>query len=223
MNGKVNIRKTRLSSSISSEFDSIFKVMVVGDSGVGKTCLLVRYKDGTFLGGNFISTVGIDFKNKTLVIEGKKIKLQIWDTAGQERFRSMTHSFFRDCSAILLVYDICNLQSFTNVTNWISDVRQYASPDVTLVLIGNKCDCTTSERKVKLQEGARLAKSYDIVFLETSAKTGVNVDLAFDAVARELHKKSLTPADYIGRDMSGSQSFNLKQYVQSEKERTTCC
>uniref|UniRef100_H2Z0C8 Uncharacterized protein n=1 Tax=Ciona savignyi TaxID=51511 RepID=H2Z0C8_CIOSA len=181
-------------------FKFFSKVMIAGDSGVGKTCLLVRYKDGTFLGGNFISTVGIDFKHKTLMIEGKKIKLQIWDTAGQERFRSMTHSFFRDCSAILLVYDICNPQSFANVTNWISDIRQYASSDVTLVLVGNKCDCSSAERKVKVQDGVRLAKEYDIVFLETSAKTGVNVDLAFDAVAKELYKKSLTPADYIGRD-----------------------
>ncbi|XP_076821083.1 ras-related protein Rab-37-like isoform X2 [Clavelina lepadiformis] len=197
----------------------IKKVMVIGDSGVGKTCLLVRYKDGTFLDGNFISTVGFDFKNKMVEVDGKRVKLQIWDTAGQERFRSMTHNFFRNASALLLVYDICNAQSFVNVANWIADVKRYASPNVTLVMIGNKSDCS-SQRMVKYKDGERLAKEYNIVFLETSAKTGLNVDLAFEAVAQELYNNSLTAADLVG---SHKESFDLKNYVDSEKERSNCC
>ncbi|KAF7220919.1 ras-related protein Rab-26-like [Nothobranchius furzeri] len=114
MNGVVH--PSRPSISNSSEFyDIAFKVMLVGDSGVGKTCLLVRFKDGAFLAGSFISTVGIDFRNKVLTIDGVKVKLQIWDTAGQERFRSVTHAYYRDAHALLLLYDVTNKSSFDNI------------------------------------------------------------------------------------------------------------
>ncbi|XP_071461351.1 ras-related protein Rab-26 isoform X2 [Marmota flaviventris] len=96
-------------------YDVAFKVMLVGDSGVGKTCLLVRFKDGAFLAGTFISTVGIDFRNKVLDVDGVKVKLQIWDTAGQERFRSVTHAYYRDAHALLLLYDVTNKASFDNI------------------------------------------------------------------------------------------------------------
>ncbi|XP_039740933.1 ras-related protein Rab-26 isoform X3 [Pteropus medius] len=96
-------------------YDVAFKVMLVGDSGVGKTCLLVRFKDGAFLAGTFISTVGIDFRNKVLDVDGMKVKLQIWDTAGQERFRSVTHAYYRDAHALLLLYDVTNKASFDNI------------------------------------------------------------------------------------------------------------
>ncbi|KAE8579018.1 hypothetical protein XENTR_v10023873 [Xenopus tropicalis] len=106
----------RPSLSNSGEFyDIAFKVMLVGDSGVGKTCLLVRFKDGAFLAGSFISTVGIDFRNKVLNVDGVKVKLQIWDTAGQERFRSVTHAYYRDAHALLLLYDVTNKSSFDNI------------------------------------------------------------------------------------------------------------
>uniref|UniRef100_A0AAQ5XXK7 RAB26, member RAS oncogene family n=1 Tax=Amphiprion ocellaris TaxID=80972 RepID=A0AAQ5XXK7_AMPOC len=107
---------SRPSISNSGEFyDIAFKVMLVGDSGVGKTCLLVRFKDGAFLAGSFISTVGIDFRNKVMTIDAVKVKLQIWDTAGQERFRSVTHAYYRDAHALLLLYDVTNKASFDNI------------------------------------------------------------------------------------------------------------
>ncbi|KAK5850463.1 hypothetical protein PBY51_001343 [Eleginops maclovinus] len=107
---------SRPSISNSGEFyDIAFKVMLVGDSGVGKTCLLVRFKDGAFLAGSFISTVGIDFRNKVMNIDAVKVKLQIWDTAGQERFRSVTHAYYRDANALLLLYDVTNKASFDNI------------------------------------------------------------------------------------------------------------
>nr|XP_043870380.1 ras-related protein Rab-26-like [Solea senegalensis] len=107
---------SRPSVSNSGEFyDIAFKVMLVGDSGVGKTCLLVRFKDGAFLAGSFISTVGIDFRNKVMTIDAVKVKLQIWDTAGQERFRSVTHAYYRDAHALLLLYDVTNKSSFDNI------------------------------------------------------------------------------------------------------------
>ncbi|XP_074135648.1 ras-related protein Rab-26 isoform X4 [Sminthopsis crassicaudata] len=133
------------------------KVMLVGDSGVGKTCLLVRFKDGAFLAGTFISTVGIDFRNKVLNVDGVKVKLQIWDTAGQERFRSVTHAYYRDAHALLLLYDVTNRASFDNIQAWLTEIHEYAQKDVVLMLLGNKVD-STQERVVKREDGEKLAK-----------------------------------------------------------------
>ncbi|CAB1417179.1 unnamed protein product, partial [Pleuronectes platessa] len=182
MNGVVH--PSRPSISNSSEFyDIAFKVMLVGDSGVGKTCLLVRFKDGAFLAGSFISTVGIDFRNKVLNIDGVKVKLQIWDTAGQERFRSVTHAYYRDANALLLLYDVTNKTSFDNIQAWLTEIHEYAQQDVVLMLLGNKADATHN-RVVKREDGERLAKEFGVPFMETSARSGLNVELAFTAVAR---------------------------------------
>uniref|UniRef100_A0A8R1HMF1 Uncharacterized protein n=1 Tax=Caenorhabditis japonica TaxID=281687 RepID=A0A8R1HMF1_CAEJA len=148
-----------------------FKVMLLGDSCTGKTCLLIRYKDGAFLNNNFISTVGIDYR--------------IWDTAGQERFRSVTTSYYRDADALLLVYDIANRSSFENCRNWLSQIKEYGKEAVQVTLIGNKCDLA---RAVPADEGKRLAEAYSIPFMETSAKTGYNVDRAFHGLAERMLK-----------------------------------
>ncbi|XP_008843330.2 ras-related protein Rab-26 isoform X4 [Nannospalax galili] len=140
-------------------YDVAFKVMLVGDSGVGKTCLLVRFKDGAFLAGTFISTVGIDFRNKVLEVDGVKVKLQIWDTAGQERFRSVTHAYYRDAHALLLLYDVTNKASFDNIQAWLTEIQEYAQRDVVLMLLGNKVD-STQERVVKREDGEKLAKLF---------------------------------------------------------------
>ncbi|XP_067563091.1 ras-related protein Rab-26 isoform X4 [Pseudorca crassidens] len=124
-------------------YDVAFKVMLVGDSGVGKTCLLVRFKDGAFLAGTFISTVGIDFR--------------IWDTAGQERFRSVTHAYYRDAHALLLLYDVTNKASFNSIQAWLTEIQEYAQHDVVLMLLGNKVD-SAQERVVKREDGEKLAK-----------------------------------------------------------------
>uniref|UniRef100_A0A8D2I8L6 small monomeric GTPase n=1 Tax=Urocitellus parryii TaxID=9999 RepID=A0A8D2I8L6_UROPR len=138
-------------------YDVAFKVMLVGDSGVGKTCLLVRFKDGAFLAGTFISTVGIDFRNKVLDVDGVKVKLQIWDTAGQERFRSVTHAYYRDAHALLLLYDVTNKASFDNIQAWLTEIQEYAQHNVVLMLLGNKVD-SAHERVVKREDGEKLAK-----------------------------------------------------------------
>ncbi|XP_060946476.1 ras-related protein Rab-26-like [Limanda limanda] len=212
MNGVVH--PSRPSISNSSEFyDIAFKVMLVGDSGVGKTCLLVRFKDGAFLAGSFISTVGIDFRNKVLDIDGVKVKLQIWDTAGQERFRSVTHAYYRDANALLLLYDVTNKTSFDNIQAWLTEIHEYAQQDVVLMLLGNKADATHN-RVVKREDGERLAKEFGVPFMETSARSGLNVELAFTAVARELKHRSLKDP---------SEKFKLQEYVNQEKKGTGCC
>ncbi|XP_069157568.1 ras-related protein Rab-8A isoform X2 [Procambarus clarkii] len=190
-----------------------FKVMLIGDSCVGKTCLLTRFKDGTFLSGSFISTVGIDFRNKVVTVDGSKVKLQIWDTAGQERFRSVTHAYYRDAHALLLLYDVMNKNSYDNTRAWLAEVHEYAQDDVVIMLIGNKCD-VNGERVVRREDGERLAREYNVAFMETSAKTGLNVDLAFMAVARELKaRKSNNPND---------RKFNVADYVRQEAKTEAC-
>ncbi|XP_043771880.1 ras-related protein Rab-26 isoform X4 [Cervus elaphus] len=173
-------------------YDVAFKVMLVGDSGVGKTCLLVRFKDGAFLAGTFISTVGIDFRNKVVDVDGMKVKLQIWDTAGQERFRSVTHAYYRDAHALLLLYDVTNKASFDSI----------------------QVD-SAQERAVKREDAEKLAKDYGLPFMETSAKTGLNVDLAFTAIAKEL-KQRCTKAPSEPR-------FQLHDYIKREGRGASCC
>uniref|UniRef100_A0A8C8EZD6 small monomeric GTPase n=1 Tax=Oncorhynchus tshawytscha TaxID=74940 RepID=A0A8C8EZD6_ONCTS len=190
------------------------QVMLVGDSGVGKTCLLVRFKDGAFLAGSFISTVGIDFRNKVLNIDALKVKLQIWDTAGQERFRSVTHAYYRDAHALLLLYDVTNKASFDNIKAWLTEIHEYAQQDVVLMLLGNKAD-VAHERVVKREEGEKLAKVFGVPFMETSAKSGLNVELAFTAVAKELkHRSTKEPDD---------PKFQLQDYVNKEMKSAGCC
>ncbi|XP_036142288.1 ras-related protein Rab-37 isoform X2 [Monomorium pharaonis] len=193
--------------------DLLFKVMLLGDSGVGKTCLLTRFRDGRFLPGNYITTVGIDFRNKVVTVDDTPIKLQIWDTAGQERFRSVTHAYYRDAHALLLLYDVTNKTSFDNIRAWLSEIREHANEDVVIMLLGNKSDCGT-ERIVKREDGERLAQEYKVPFMETSAKTGLNVELAFLAVARELKARK--------SDDSDGTKFNVQDYVRQQSQRSSC-
>ncbi|XP_060116944.1 ras-related protein Rab-26 [Heteronotia binoei] len=214
-NGVVAPLPGRPSLSSSGEFyDVAFKVMLVGDSGVGKTCLLVRFKDGAFLAGSFISTVGIDFRNKVLNVDGVKVKLQIWDTAGQERFRSVTHAYYRDAHALLLLYDVTNRASFDNIQAWLTEIQEYAKQDVVLMLLGNKVD-STQERVVKREDGEKLAKEYGVPFMETSAKSGLNVELAFTAIAKELKHRSMK--------LPNEPRFKLHDYVKKEVKGSGCC
>uniref|UniRef100_A0A8C4KC09 small monomeric GTPase n=1 Tax=Dromaius novaehollandiae TaxID=8790 RepID=A0A8C4KC09_DRONO len=190
------------------------QVMLVGDSGVGKTCLLVRFKDGAFLAGSFISTVGIDFRNKVLTVDGVKVKLQIWDTAGQERFRSVTHAYYRDAHALLLLYDVTNKASFDNIQAWLTEIHEYAQQDVVLMLLGNKVD-SAQDRVVKREDGEKLAKEYGVPFMETSAKSGLNVELAFTAIAKELKHRSMK--------LPNEPKFKLHDYVKKEVRGSGCC
>mmetsp|Transcript_48867 Transcript_48867/g.117395 ORF Transcript_48867/g.117395 Transcript_48867/m.117395 type:complete len:216 (+) Transcript_48867:188-835(+) len=169
-------------------FDLQIKLLTIGDSGVGKTCLLLRYANKSF-SPTFITTIGIDFKIKLIDLGGKRVKLQIWDTAGQERFRTITTSYFRGAQGILLVYDITDRHSFENIGNWVRQIQQYGDKHVNKILIGNKWDMPASERAVTPEEGAALAKDHGMPFFETSAKADHNVTEAFAAIADLVMKR----------------------------------
>ncbi|KAM8999037.1 ras-related protein Rab-37 isoform X1 [Sarcophilus harrisii] len=205
----------QLFSPSSPSYDLSGKVMLLGDSGVGKTCFLIHFKDGAFLSRTFIATVGIDFRNKVVTVDGTKVKLQIWDTAGQERFRSVTHAYYRDAQALLLLYDITNRSSFENIRAWLTEIHEYAQRDVVIMLLGNKAD-VSRERVVRSEDGETLAREYGVPFMETSAKTGMNVELAFLAIARELKHRA-------GQQPGNEPSFQIHDYVESQKKQPSCC
>ncbi|CAG8682171.1 11444_t:CDS:2, partial [Cetraspora pellucida] len=154
---------------------------------VGKSCLLLRFSDDSFT-PSFITTIGIDFKIRTIELDGKRIKLQIWDTAGQERFRTITTAYYRGAMGILLVYDVTDERSFNNIRNWFSNIEQHASEGVNKILIGNKCDWV-EKKAITKEQGQQLADEFKIKFLETSAKANINVEEAFFTLARDIKKR----------------------------------
>ncbi|KAL7713946.1 Sphingomyelin phosphodiesterase [Entamoeba marina] len=170
--------------------DYLFKLLLIGDSGVGKSCLLLRFADDTYT-DTHIATIGVDFKIKTVQIDGKNVKLQIWDTAGQERFRTITSSYYRGAQGIIVVYSVIDLQTFQNVRQWLQEIERYASETVIKLLIGNKCDME-DDRAVTVEQGQELANSLNVSFMEASAKKSLNVDELFNKIATDI-MKNLTP------------------------------
>eukprot|EP00310_Coccolithus_braarudii_P009001 CAMPEP_0183361046 /NCGR_PEP_ID=MMETSP0164_2-20130417/56217_1 /TAXON_ID=221442 /ORGANISM="Coccolithus pelagicus ssp braarudi, Strain PLY182g" /LENGTH=206 /DNA_ID=CAMNT_0025535499 /DNA_START=34 /DNA_END=654 /DNA_ORIENTATION=- len=170
-----------------TEYDYLFKLLLIGDSGVGKSCLLLRFADHTYT-ESYISTIGVDFKIRTIDLDGKTIKLQIWDTAGQERFRTITSSYYRGAHGIIVVYDVTDLESFNNVKQWLSEIERYASENVNKLLVGNKCDLS-NKKQVEYDQAKAFADNLDIPFLETSAKNATNVEKAFLTMAAEIKNR----------------------------------
>lgn len=173
-------------------YDHLFKLLLIGDSGVGKTCLLFRFSDDAF-NTTFISTIGIDFKIKTVEIDGKKIKLQIWDTAGQERFHTITTSYYRGAMGIMLVYDITQEKTFDNIAKWLRNIDEHASEGVERMILGNKCDME-DKRMVNKERGEGIAREHGIKFFETSAKDNINVEDAFMTLTQDILRKQLAGA-----------------------------
>ncbi|XP_050738194.1 ras-related protein Rab-10-like [Eriocheir sinensis] len=169
-------------------YDLLFKLLLIGDSGVGKTCILFRFSDDAF-NTTFISTIGIDFKIKTIELRGKKIKLQIWDTAGQERFHTITTSYYRGAMGIMLVYDITNAKSFDNIAKWLRNIDEHANEDVEKMILGNKCDME-DKRVILKDKGEAIAREHGIRFLETSAKANINIEQAFLELAEAILNKT---------------------------------
>ncbi|KAH9509645.1 Ras- protein Rab-8A [Bulinus truncatus] len=184
-------------------YDYLFKLLLIGDSAVGKTCILFRFSEDAF-NSTFISTIGIDFKIRTIELDGKKIKLQIWDTAGQERFRTITTAYYRGAMGIMLVYDITNEKSFDNIRTWIRNIEEHASKDVEKMMLGNKCDLQ-DRRQVSKDRGEQLAIEHGIKFMETSAKSSINVEEAFFTLARDIKLKMDRKIDSSGQ-VSSKQS-----------------
>ncbi|EKD20970.1 putative GTP-binding protein ypt1 [Drepanopeziza brunnea f. sp. 'multigermtubi' MB_m1] len=170
-----------------SRYDYLFKLLLIGDSGVGKSCLLLRFADDTYT-ESYISTIGVDFKIRTIELDGKTVKLQIWDTAGQERFRTITSSYYRGAHGICVVYDVTDMDSFNNVKQWLQEIDRYATEGVNKLLVGNKSDMS-DKKVVEYTVAKEFADSLGIPFLETSAKNASNVEQAFLTMARQIKER----------------------------------
>ena len=167
---------------VEEEYDFIFKVLLLGNSDVGKSSLLLRYVDSVW-NDAFVPTIGVDFKVKTLTINEKKVKMQIWDTAGQERFRTVVATYFRGAHGILLLYDVTNKDSFKNLENWLIEIEKNSSDKVLKILVGNKCDLS-DDREIQTEEGQAFAVRNGMEFMETSAKMNTNVSEAFETLGK---------------------------------------
>jgi small GTP-binding protein len=164
------------------DYDYMFKIIIIGESGTGKSCILHYLLESRFK-RNQNHTVGVEFGCKHLEIAGKRIKLQIWDTAGQERFRSVTKSYYRGAAAAVLVYDITNTETFSKLTSWINDAKALSSQDISMIVLGNKNDLAEA-RAVRFVDAAGFCTEQNLQLLETSAVTGENIEVAFSKVAK---------------------------------------
>lgn len=204
------------------EFDYLLKIVLIGDAAVGKSSLLLRYIDDYFE-DTYICTIGVDFKIKSLEMQGKRVKLQIWDTAGQERFKPITNCYFRGSHGCVAVYDITNRETFNNVRTWVQDYREHNSIESgqNIVLIGNKKD--SGERVVSFEEGQDLADNFEAEFLECSAKSGDGVSQLFETIARVIVTK-MKHELLVAKDPS---AYSIKtRPVQSESnppKKKGCC
>ncbi|KAA0709402.1 Ras-related protein [Triplophysa tibetana] len=169
-----------------------FKLVFLGEQSVGKTSLITRFMYDSF-DNTYQATIGIDFLSKTMYLEDRTVRLQLWDTAGQERFRSLIPSYIRDSTIAVVVYDITNLNSFQQTSKWIDDVRTERGSDVIIMLVGNKTDLADKSRQITTEEGEQRAKELNVMFIETSAKTGYNVKQLFRRVAAALPGMDSTP------------------------------
>jgi len=167
---------------MSFPYEYIFKYIIIGDMGVGKSCLLHQFTENKFVPDS-PHTIGVEFGTRIVEVMGKKIKLQIWDTAGQERFRAVTRSYYRGAAGALLVYDITRRITYNHLTSWLTDARNLTNPNTVIMLIGNKKDLE-AQRDVTYEEAAQFAKENGLIFIESSAKTGENVEEAFLKTAK---------------------------------------
>ena len=202
-----------MSDLISQDYDYLFKVLLLGDSDVGKSSLILRYTDETF-NSKLVNSIGVDFTMKKKEIDGKVIKVQIWDTAGHERFRSITYSYYRGANAIIIVFDLSDKKSFINITEWLKQIGKHAKENVFMFLVGNKSDLV-DERKVTYEEAKQYADEHELPYIETSAKEGININELFDSSIKSF----LTNAKNFG----GDKNIKLNNQSTNASEKNACC
>lgn len=213
----------------------LFKYIIIGDSGVGKSCLLLQFTDKRFESSHDL-TIGVEFGARMITIGDKLVKLQVWDTAGQESFRSITRSYYRGAAGALLVYDVTRRETFDHLQSWLEDCSENSNMNLTILLIGNKCDMV-EKREVSEEEGRAFAAKNNLMFIETSAKTAHNVEEAFlrtgQAIYDKIQRGELDANVMTGRAMAGPGGPGYKSRPsdtaggsggrRQEKEDGGCC
>ena len=201
---------------MSSDSSVTFKILTIGESGVGKTCVLRRFVENKFL-KNHLATIGIDFKTKTLNINNKEIKLKIWDTAGQERFSRITTQYYKGADGIVLVYDVTDDDSYEKIRDWMAQIKANTEKDeLGFVLLGNKCD--VEPRVITEEQGNKMAAELNISYFETSALNGQGINEAFEHLAREIMKKKGVGDDHKTGGIVLNNNKNKKK-----EDKGGCC
>ena len=208
---------------MNNSYESVFKIIIVGDSGVGKTNIMTKYIKNEF-SEKFKVTIGVDFFSKEFDIEGHKIKAQIFDTAGQERFRSLIVNYYKGAKGAFIVYDITSENSFNAIDNWVSNIRAFADKKIILILIGNKSDLEKI-RKVSKEKGEEKAKGLGLAFLETSALNGENLEKAFELMINEIYKKGKEDKITNAQNANIEPGKNISTLDKSKEnvEKKKCC
>ena len=205
------------------EYDMMIKVILIGDSGVGKTNIMSKFLKNQFL-ENSKATVGVEFGSKLFIHENHKIKAQIWDTAGQEKYKAITGAYYKGSKGALVIYDITRKDTFANIEKWVNDLKTTGDPKITIIIIGNKNDLA-DKRQVTKEEGEEKAKSFGCAFLETSAFSGDNIDKAFDIMVKEIYEKfsSDTSGDEQLSPGGKGEDIKLDKEKATDKKKKKCC
>ncbi|CAG9332072.1 unnamed protein product [Blepharisma stoltei] len=208
------------------DYDYLYKIVLVGEAGVGKTHLLSRYIKGT-LPKNPTSTIGVEFATRTVPLEsGGIVKAQIWDTAGQERYRAITCAHYRRAVGALLVYDVTNEKTFASVKRWMEELRENAEPDIVILLVGNKvdlCDRNPDSRKITKEQGARFAMENGLLFEETSAITIVRVKEAFEGLLQAIYNVKSQAGNTRSGRMSQTNHLATQLATNPKAQEKKCC
>ena len=188
----------------------LYKILLLGDSTVGKTCFLLRYMEDSFIDLH-MATIGLDYRLKTMILEDqKKVKVQLWDTAGQDKFRAITRNYYKGASGIILIFDVTNIKSFENIKKWMNEIKEEISEKVSIVLIGNKID-NVKERKITKEQGDKIANEIGIKFFETSAKTGEGINESVFHLVKNIYEND---------PEIKNKGQNLKKYKNKKRK---CC
>ncbi len=207
------------------DYDTIFKIVIVGDSGVGKTNLITRYLKNDFK-PETKATIGVEFSDKKYIYKNKNIKIQIWDTAGQERYRSLTSMYYKGAKGAIFVYDISSKISFENIDKWLIEMKKTADENIKIILIGNKCDLI-EKREVKEDDGKIKAKDLNVPFMETSALNCINVEKAFNFLIEEIANLEINLDEEFDfedfKDEKNVNNINLNDNEKKIQKNKNCC
>ncbi|KAM8920710.1 ras-related protein Rab-25 [Pelodytes ibericus] len=207
------------------EYNFVFKVVLIGESGVGKTNLLSRFTRNEF-NHDSRTTIGVEFSTRTLTVDGHLVKAQIWDTAGLERYRAITSAYYRGAVGALLVYDITKHQTYDSIERWLKELYDHADASIVVMLVGNKCDLTDEAREVPSEEAKMYAESNGLLFLETSALDSTNVEVAFETILRDIYQKVLKSKGGSPKDNTvtlSSEASPSQAAAQSTEANKSCC